>query len=257
MDWFHCNQCFCKDAAPFFVTNCGHIFCRKCVLEEKCAICGTACKHLVLSENLKPQVKMFFKSPKETALRYLSHVSQVWTFQKKQMDLLIAFYKDRLSKLELTVQETQQRVANQEKELAVLKKENGELKKFLSILKECPNRCQGSRTSTPRPVGITSPTQLATPRPSSQHSSHMVSRSSSRESTPYRMATLGSWQGSRGLQGRSTPRDSFTATPSSGTSHSQLSYRAPSASLGLGVISSRPSGPTRVTPNYSMRIFST
>ncbi|XP_038597374.1 RING finger protein 212B [Tachyglossus aculeatus] len=255
MDWFHCNQCFCKDAAPFFVTNCGHVFCRKCVTEEKCSICGTACKHLALSDNLKPQVKMFFKSPKETALRYLSHVSQVWSFQKKQMDLLIAFYKDRLSKLELMVQESQQRVANQEKELAVLKKENGELKKLLSILKECPNRCQGSRTSTPRPVGITSPTQLTTPRPSSQPGIHMV-RSSSRESTPYRTATLGSWQGGRGLQGRSTPRESVTATPSPGASHN-LSYRAPSASLGLGVISSRPAGPTRVTPNYSMRIFST
>ncbi|XP_032121354.1 RING finger protein 212B isoform X12 [Sapajus apella] len=76
MDWFHCNQCFRKDGAHFFVTSCGHIFCKKCVTLEKCAVCGTACKHLALSDNLKPQEKMFFKSPVETALQYFSHISQ-------------------------------------------------------------------------------------------------------------------------------------------------------------------------------------
>ncbi|XP_073853091.1 E3 ubiquitin-protein ligase RNF212B isoform X6 [Macaca fascicularis] len=77
MDWFHCNQCFRKDGAHFFVTSCGHIFCKTCVTLEKCAVCGTACKHLALSDNLKPQEKMFFKSPVETALQYFSHISQL------------------------------------------------------------------------------------------------------------------------------------------------------------------------------------
>nr|XP_020018179.1 RING finger protein 212B-like isoform X1 [Castor canadensis] len=76
MDWFHCNQCFRKDGAHFFVTNCGHIFCKKCVTLEKCAVCGTPCKHLALSDNLKPQEKMFFKSPVDTALQCFSHISQ-------------------------------------------------------------------------------------------------------------------------------------------------------------------------------------
>eukprot|EP00074_Homo_sapiens_P076294 XP_011534626.1 RING finger protein 212B isoform X8 [Homo sapiens] len=135
MDWFHCNQCFRKDGAHFFVTSCGHIFCKKCVTLEKCAVCGTACKHLALSDNLKPQEKMFFKSPVETALQYFSHISQVWSFQKKQTDLLIAFYKHRITKLETAMQEAQQALVSQDKELSVLRKENGELKKFLAILK--------------------------------------------------------------------------------------------------------------------------
>ncbi|XP_044923680.1 RING finger protein 212B isoform X4 [Mustela putorius furo] len=163
MDWFHCNQCFRKDGDNFFVTSCGHIFCKKCVTLEKCAVCGSACKHLALSDNLKPQEKIYFKSPVETALQYFSHISQVWSFQKKQTDLLIAFYKHRITKLEAAMQEAQQMVTRQEKELSVLKKENGELKKCLAILKESPNWYQGSRLATPRPVGITSPSQSVGP----------------------------------------------------------------------------------------------
>ncbi|XP_047397462.1 RING finger protein 212B isoform X1 [Sciurus carolinensis] len=257
MDWFHCNQCFRKDGAHFFVTSCGHIFCKKCVTLEKCAVCGTPCKHLALSDNLKPQEKMFFKSPVETALQYFGHISQVWSFQKKQTDLLIAFYKHRITKLEAAMQEAQQTVASQDKELSTLRKENGELKKFLAIVKESPSRYQGSRLTTPRPVGITSPSQSATPRLSFQHSSQVVSRSSSVESIPYRVASFGSMgQGSRGLQGRSTPRDSYTETPSPASTHS-LSYRPSSVSSGQGILSFKPylngdSGHTRVlTPSNS------
>ncbi|XP_031218061.1 RING finger protein 212B isoform X3 [Mastomys coucha] len=159
MDWFHCNQCFRKDGAHFFVTSCGHIFCKKCMTLEKCAVCGSPCKHLALSDNLKPQEKKFFKSPVETALQCFSHISQVWCFQKKQTDLLIAFYKDRIKKLEAAVKEAQETAASQNKELSVLRKENGELKKILDILKGSPSCYYGSRLTTPRPVGITSPSQ--------------------------------------------------------------------------------------------------
>ncbi|CAO2590867.1 RING finger protein 212B [Lemmus lemmus] len=191
MDWFHCNQCFRKDGAHFFVTSCGHIFCKKCMTLEKCAVCGSRCKHLALSDNLKPQEKKFFKSPVETALQCFSHISQVWRFQKKQTDLLITFYKDRITKLEAAVKEAQQTVTSQNKELSVLRKENGELKKCLAILKGSPSSYYGSRLTTPRPVGITSPSQSVAPRPSSQHSSQVVSRSSSMESIPYTVAGFG------------------------------------------------------------------
>ncbi|XP_052589194.1 RING finger protein 212B isoform X3 [Peromyscus californicus insignis] len=239
MDWFHCNQCFRKDGAHFFVTSCGHIFCKKCMTLEKCAVCGSHCKHLALSDNLKPQEKKFFKSPVETALQCFSHISQ-----------------DRIAKLEAAVKEAQETVASQNKELSVLRKENGELKKFLASLKGSPSCYYGSRLTTPRPVGITSPSQSVTPRPSSQHSSQVVSRSSSMESIPYTVAGFGNTeQGSRGLQERSTPRDSYTETPSPASTRS-LSYRPSSASSGQGV-SFRPflsgdSGHTRVlTPNNS------
>lgn len=223
---------------------------------EKCGVCGRPCKHLALSDNLKPQEKKFFKSPVETAVQCFSHVAQVWCFQKKQTDLLIAFYKDRIRNLEAAVKEAQETAASQNKELSVLRKENGELKKILAILKGSPSCYYGNRLTTPRPVGITSPSQSAAPRPSSQHSSQVVSRSSSMESIPYTVAGISHVeQGSRGLHERSAPRDSYTETPSPASTHS-LSYRPSSASSGQGV-SFRPffsgdSGHTRVlTPNNS------
>ncbi|XP_042542393.1 RING finger protein 212B [Dipodomys spectabilis] len=257
MDWFHCNRCFRKDGAHFFVTSCGHIFCKHCMTLEKCAVCGTHCKYLALSDNLKPQEKMFFKSPVDTALKYFSHISQVWHFQKKQTDLLLAFYKHRITKLEAAMQEARQTMANQNKELSILKKENGELKKFLAILKESPVQYQGSRLTTPRLMGITSPSQSVTPRPSSQHSSQVVSRPSSVESIPYRATVFGSaGQGGRGLQERSTPRNSYIETPSPASTQS-LSYRPSSASFGQGISSVRTflngnsDHPRVLTPNSS------
>ncbi|XP_060031322.1 RING finger protein 212B isoform X2 [Erinaceus europaeus] len=173
---------------------------------------------------------MYFKNPVEMAVQYFNHVSQVWSFQKKQTDLLLAFYKHRISKLEAAMQEAQKRFTSQEKELSALRKENEELKKFITILKESPNRNQGNRVATPRPVGITSPSQSVTPRPSSQQSSQVV-----------RVTGLGSLgQGTRGLQGRSTPRDSYTETPSPVSTHS-LSYRPSFASSGQGIFPFRSS----------------
>ncbi|XP_010636074.1 RING finger protein 212B isoform X4 [Fukomys damarensis] len=219
--------------------------------------CLGACYGLKPLQTLKPQEKMFFKSPVETALQYFSHISQVWSFQKKQTDLLIAFYKHRITKLEAAIQEVQQTVTSQDKELSVLRKENEELKKFLAFLKESPSRYQGSRLTTPRPVCITSPSQSVTPRPSSQHSSQVVSRSSSVESLPYRVPGFGPvGQEGRILQGRSTPRDSNIETPSPASTHN-LSYRTSSTPSGMGIFCVRPflngeSGHTRVlTPNIS------
>ncbi|XP_032199727.1 RING finger protein 212B isoform X1 [Mustela erminea] len=302
MDWFHCNQCFRKDGDNFFVTSCGHIFCKKCVTlahsgndmegrlgktfspqgkKKKCAVCGSACKHLALSDNLKPQEKIYFKSPVETALQYFSHISQVWSFQKKQIDLLIAFYKHRITKLEAAMQEAQQMVTRQEKELSVLKKENGELKKCLAILKESPNWYQGSRSVLSGPilalienccsfltlgcntcVGSKVEEMVGHTSTSGDYFSITVSRSPSVESIPYRMSDFSSLgQGARGLQGRSTPRDSHTETPSPASTHS-FSYRPSPASSGQGIFSCRPSlnggnsGHTRglnsgLTPNNS------
>nr|XP_014352389.1 PREDICTED: RING finger protein 212B isoform X2 [Latimeria chalumnae] len=216
MDWFHCNKCFRQDGASFCVTNCGHIICEKCSEKEKCSVCGTACRNLILSNDMTPQVKMYFTSLTETTQRYLAHVAQVWSFQKKQLDRLVSFYKHKVSKMEAIVHEARQKLILQEKEFAVLKKENAELKKLLSILKASPS--QSGRTSTPRQVAITSPTNIVTPwrNNNSQHSGQVVSRAGSVDSLTYRVSRSGGQPTSgapSSLSGRSSPQEISTGHP--------------------------------------------
>ncbi|XP_070810606.1 E3 ubiquitin-protein ligase RNF212B [Pituophis catenifer annectens] len=224
MDWFHCNQCFTQEKSDFSVTSCGHIFCQKCAGTDKCPSCGTSCKYLSLKDNMKQEEKKFFKNPVETALNYIAHISQVWTFQKSQMDLLVSFYKNNASKAEGALQQALHKLTIQEKELEAVQKENRELKKKYFNLKAFPRQHQGSRNSTPRPIAITPPSQTVTPQPIFQRSSEVVSRSSSMDSISSRVSRPPSWQHTTRTT-RTTPAVSANATPSSASMQS-LFYRA-------------------------------
>ncbi|XP_029437890.1 RING finger protein 212B isoform X5 [Rhinatrema bivittatum] len=175
MDWFHCNQCFRREGTAFFVTSCGHILCQNCAKRDHCGVCETACKYLALSDNMKPQEKMYFKGLKETALKYFDHIAQ-----------------ESLNK---------------------------------------PQSC--SRSSTPRPVAITSPSQQVTPRHGSQHSSQVVSRCSSAESIHYRVSrSAGQNQPTPAvaMQGSATPLVSNNVTPTPGSAQGRF-HRIPSSSI--------------------------
>ncbi|XP_075425166.1 E3 ubiquitin-protein ligase RNF212B isoform X2 [Ascaphus truei] len=233
MDWFHCNLCFLREDTAFYVTSCGHILCQMCVTRDYCSVCRTACKYLALSENLKPQEKIFFRGLKETAQKYFDHIAQVWSFQKQQGDLTMAFYKQHLSKTQNALQEALLKIDNQERELKATKRDNTELRSLVSLLKGSLSRSQSSsRSCTPRPVAITSPTQTVTPRHSSQHCSQVVSRSSSVDSIPYRVSRSGerSSASTGRVQDRTTPITPSHGSPMSGHSGP---YRFPSHSSSM------------------------
>nr|XP_056719647.1 RING finger protein 212B [Euleptes europaea] len=273
MDWFHCNRCFSQEGTDFCLASCGHIFCKKCAGTDKCPSCGTSCKYLLLNDNMKPEEKKFFKSPVELALKYIANISQVWSFQKGQMELLVSFYKNDASKTVGALQQAHEKLTAQEKELEAIRKENKELKKmYLNFTKASPRHHQGNRNSTPRPVAITPPSQTVTPRLSFQHSSEVVSRSSSMDSLPLRVNHPSAFQHAAGaiqITPRTmTPADSGIATPSPASTQS-LFYRPSSSSThtpSLNVFNLQPlmmrqsqstsySGQQQETPTASFNIF--
>ncbi|XP_068777920.1 RING finger protein 212B isoform X2 [Struthio camelus] len=135
-DWFHCNRCFRQEGAQFSVTSCGHVLCRQCAGAGKCPVCGAACKSLRLSDEMRPQEKLFFESPAAVALKRLARVSQAWRFQRAQTDLLLAFREDEARRARAALQETRQALAARHRELEALRRENGELRQHLRALQD-------------------------------------------------------------------------------------------------------------------------
>ncbi|KAF4805302.1 ring finger protein 212B [Turdus rufiventris] len=77
MDWFHCWRCFRQEGAQFAVTTCGHILCEDCGGTGPCPVCTTACHYLSLSQQMRPDMKIFFKNPAELAHKHLAHITKV------------------------------------------------------------------------------------------------------------------------------------------------------------------------------------
>ncbi|KAM5193787.1 E3 ubiquitin-protein ligase RNF212B [Mantella aurantiaca] len=227
MDWFHCNVCHLQQDTNFYITTCGHTLCQACITQDYCSVCRSACKYLPISENLKPHEKIFFRNPKETLLIYFNNIAQAWRFQKQQHELHVTFYKQYITKNQNAFQEALLKINTLENELKAIKKENAELKSLLTHLKGSLSRSQSnSRSCTPRPIAITSPSQTVTPRPSSHHNGQFGSRSSSLESLGYVRSHSGSSQppSASRAQDRTTPLSSSDGSPMSGHS---MNYSLP------------------------------
>ncbi|XP_051809490.1 RING finger protein 212B-like [Acanthochromis polyacanthus] len=132
MDWFHCNQCFTKSASKFAVSSCGHICCEVCIKSKQCSICGASCSYLAITDEMKPQEKVFFKDPVKLIQSELGHVSQIAVFQQTQMEGVTAHFKRKSAELERRLKEVTEQAYRQ---LSELKRENADLKKQLSELR--------------------------------------------------------------------------------------------------------------------------
>ncbi|XP_071437874.1 E3 ubiquitin-protein ligase RNF212B, partial [Pithys albifrons albifrons] len=173
MDWFHCNRCFRQDSAHFAVTSCGHILCKGCGDSGPCPICAATCRYLPLSQQMRPQEKLFFKSPAAIALKHLGHISQVWRFQMTQVQLLLDSLRGRAHQAQAALEEAKGELGERRREVEALRRENAELRRT----QLSPGWLRGSRSSTPRPIGVTSPAQTVTPQHRGYFRSQVVSRS--------------------------------------------------------------------------------
>ncbi|XP_064257209.1 RING finger protein 212B isoform X2 [Passer domesticus] len=168
MDWFHCSRCFRQDGARFAITSCGHILCEGCGGTGPCSVCGTTCRYLPLSDQMRPQEKVFFKNPVALALKHLAHITQVWRFQRAQTQLLVDLHRDRTRRMQAELEKAREELGERRRELESLRRENEELRR----MQLSPGWRWSSRSSTLRP----SPTHSVTPQPRRQLSSQVVSR---------------------------------------------------------------------------------
>ncbi|XP_026230794.1 RING finger protein 212B isoform X2 [Anabas testudineus] len=172
MEWFHCNQCFTKRGSKFAVSSCGHIYCEACIKSKQCSVCGASCIYLPITDEMKPQEKVYFKDPMKLFQSRLEHISQIALFQQTQMERVTAHFKHKCVELErrlkdITEQgyrqltELKRENADLKKQLSELKRETAELKKPLSQRRVSPGQFQMDGQRMSLPVAVTSP---VTPR---------------------------------------------------------------------------------------------
>ncbi|XP_054667476.1 RING finger protein 212B isoform X2 [Grus americana] len=248
MDWFHCNRCFRQEGASFAVTSCGHVLCATCGAAAPCPVCAADCRYLPISDQANaPAGENLLQEPSRHRPQALDphlpgeeeedeedeegrpaprqpHASspQVWRFQRAQTDMLLASHKEKTRRARAALEETRHVLESRNRELEALRRENGELRRA----QLSPGWRGGSRSSTPRPVGVTSPAQTVTPQPRRQLSSQVVSRSAPLE-PPLSHGTP-VWQVGSARRGWVTPQPSSVA-PSPASAHGLTHRAAPPA----------------------------
>ncbi|XP_005062146.1 PREDICTED: RING finger protein 212B isoform X1 [Ficedula albicollis] len=217
MDWFHCWRCFRQEGARFAITTCGHILCEDCGATGPCPVCATACHYLPLSQQMRPEVKVFFKNPADLALKHLSHITKVCQFQLAQAQLKADAHRDRTRQLQADLERVIKEMGEMRRQVESFRRENAELRRM-----QLSSGWQWSScSSTPYP----SPTQSVITQPRRQLSSQVVSRLSSLE--PPRSHSTPGWQAGVAYRDSGTPLASSMVPSLALASEGQGSARRP------------------------------
>ncbi|XP_028902513.1 probable E3 SUMO-protein ligase RNF212 isoform X3 [Ornithorhynchus anatinus] len=100
-----CNRCFQPPRGPskFSLTSCGHVYCDACLQKGKkdqCIICNAPCRTILLTNQVDFNIQAFFMDIDNLCKKYSKETSLISEFQDKQRGHLLAFYKEKTSKLE-------------------------------------------------------------------------------------------------------------------------------------------------------------
>jgi len=123
--WVHCNNCVrgIEDRKlAFHFTNCGHIYCQRCVQKntsEKCSVCGVpGVRTMVLSSNLPPNVVNMFTN----ALKLPQKVYRAMEFQENQIKRTLHIFRgkaDRATKKVRQLMESVKSLKDQNHQLSI------------------------------------------------------------------------------------------------------------------------------------------
>ncbi|XP_044755387.1 RING finger protein narya-like [Coccinella septempunctata] len=94
--WVHCNNCFEQlqknKNVSFFLTECGHITCEKCVEHMRtpptCMICRKSTSLIKLSKDMNPSLRCFF-NPLDIQLK---KCIEIYNFQNNHRESILANY---------------------------------------------------------------------------------------------------------------------------------------------------------------------
>ncbi|XP_007946020.1 probable E3 SUMO-protein ligase RNF212 [Orycteropus afer afer] len=100
-----CNRCFQPPhrTSRFSLTNCGHVYCDICLhkgKKDECLICKAPCCTVLLSKHTDLSIQAFFMGIDGLCTKYSKETSQISEFQEKHKRRLLAFYREKISRLE-------------------------------------------------------------------------------------------------------------------------------------------------------------
>ncbi|XP_053073707.1 probable E3 SUMO-protein ligase RNF212 [Acinonyx jubatus] len=109
--WVFCNRCFQPPhrTSCFSLTNCGHVYCDVCLdkgRKGECLICKVPCRTLLLSEHTDADIRALFMGIDDLCRKYSKETFRVSEFQEKHRRRLLAFYREKISKLEESLQKS-------------------------------------------------------------------------------------------------------------------------------------------------------
>ncbi|CAI9719483.1 finger 212B-like isoform X2 [Octopus vulgaris] len=181
VDWLHCNLCFNQpgNGIKFSLTNCGHVYCEKCLNEgtrENCKMCKAVCNSILLTGKMKPDVEIFFGDPFELIKKQNRQLIQVFEFQKNHRRRFINYLRDKVNKQNAYIKQINQALQvrqDLQKDISKLMEENLYLKRLISE----KGLNSGSRNSTPsRPSYLSNVQSHASPSLSPRENMSMYSR---------------------------------------------------------------------------------
>jgi len=105
LSWIHCNMCYCIPTASsnsvFFITSCGHLFCKKCVTEEtigtieQCRLCKKQTTFSEINRTLREDMQLLFRAPKDLSNEYTQKLKSIIDFQALHHSRLQQHYQDK------------------------------------------------------------------------------------------------------------------------------------------------------------------
>ncbi|XP_034528137.1 probable E3 SUMO-protein ligase RNF212 [Ailuropoda melanoleuca] len=109
--WVFCNRCFQPPhrTSCFRLTNCGHVYCDVCLGKggkDVCLICKVPCRTVLLSKHTDADIQALFMGIDGLCKKYSRETCQISEFQEKHRKRLLAFYREKIAKLEESLQKS-------------------------------------------------------------------------------------------------------------------------------------------------------